>query len=86
MLKLLNKLRREINKILNKDYIKNKLKKRKGNCKKCGQCCKGCKHLDKKNLCKTYGNRPFYCHQQFPIDKLDQKVFRVKNCGYKFMI
>lgn len=85
MFKLLNKLRREINKILNKNYIKNKLKKRKGYCKKCGQCCKGCKHLDKKtNLCKTYENRPFYCHRQFPIDKLDQKIFKVKNCGYSF--
>lgn len=85
MLKIFNKLRREINKLINKNYVKNKLKKRESYCKKCGQCCKGCKHLDKKtNLCKTYNHRPFYCHQDFPIDNLDQKVFKVKNCGYNF--
>jgi Fe-S-cluster containining protein len=69
---------------INKDYIKNKIEKRKGRCKRCGECCKGCKHLDKTKICKIYNKRPFYCHKQFPIDRLDQKVFRVKNCGYSF--
>ena len=84
MLKLINKLRRNSMQLIDKNYIKNKLKKRKGKCKKCGKCCKGCKHLNKENLCKTYKNRPFYCHKEFPIDKLDQKIFNIKNCGYKF--
>ena len=48
MLRLLNRLRRNFMQLINKDYIKNKLKKRKGHCKKCGQCCKGCRHLDTK--------------------------------------
>lgn len=85
MFKLLNRLRRNFMQLTKKDYIINKMKKRKGYCKKCGQCCKGCNYLDKKtNFCKVYNKRPFYCHKQFPIDNLDQKVFRVKNCGYSF--
>jgi Fe-S-cluster containining protein len=84
MLKLLNRLRRNSMQLIKKDYIINKIKKRKGKCKKCGQCCKGCKNLDKTNICQIYNHRPFYCHKQFPIDKLDKKVFKVKNCGYSF--
>lgn len=80
-----NKLRRFIMKLVDKDYLKNKLNKRKGECKRCGQCCKGCNFLDKNtNLCIKYENRPFYCHKDFPIDKLDQKIIGVKNCGYNF--
>ena len=85
MLKLINRFRRKLMQRVNKDYIKNKLSKRKGKCKKCGKCCKGCKHLNAKtNLCKIYKNRPWFCHKNFPIDKMDQKVFRIKNCGYSF--
>ena len=85
MLKLINRFRRKLMQRVNKDYIKNKLSKRKGKCKKCGKCCKGCKHLNAKtNLCKIYKNRPWFCHKNFPIDKMDQKVFKIKNCGYSF--
>lgn len=68
---------------LDKNYISKKLAKRQGECIKCGQCCKSCKHLQNK-LCTTYESRPFYCHQDFPIDELDQKAFSVKDCGYWF--
>jgi len=69
-----------------KNYIKNKLKKRRGKCKKCGQCCRGCFFLDKKtNLCRTYKRRPFFCYKDFPIDKRDQEAWCVKNCGYSFI-
>jgi len=85
MLKLLNRFRRKLMQRIDKNYLQKKLDKRKGNCKKCGKCCFGCKYLDKKtNLCKTYKNRPFYCHKDFPIDNLDKKVFRTRNCGYTF--
>jgi hypothetical protein len=71
--------------LINKDYIKNKLKKRKGKCKKCGKCCKGCRFLNKKNnLCKVYKKRPVLCYKEFPIDKLDQRIWKVKNCSYSF--
>jgi hypothetical protein len=84
LLKLPNKLRREFMKLLDNDYIKKKLQKRKGLCKKCGQCCKGCKHLGKDNLCKTYDNRPWTCYKDFPLDNLDKKIWQVRNCGYSF--
>jgi len=69
--------------IIDKDYISKKLAKRQGQCLKCGQCCRGCKHL-KDNLCLVYENRPFYCHQDFPIDQQDLDAFGIKNCGYSF--
>jgi len=76
---------RSLMQFFSKDYIKNKLKKRKGKCKKCGQCCRGCRHLDKKTkLCKTYKNRPLLCYKEFPLGRLDQKIWNVKNCGYRF--
>jgi len=85
LLKPFNRLRREIMQLVNKDYIKNKLKKRKGRCKKCGECCKGCKFLDKKTrLCKTYNNRPWLCYKEFPLDNLDKWVWKAKNCGFDF--
>ncbi len=82
--KLLNRFRRNIGKTFNKDYINQKLQKRHGNCKKCGNCCKECEYLSYSNLCTVYLNRPYFCHKEFPIDKLDQDIFQVKNCGYYF--
>lgn len=84
ILKLGNRLRRSFFSFFNQDYIKDKLKDRRGSCIMCGKCCKGCKHLDEHNKCKVYEKRPVYCHQLFPIDKMDQKVFGVTDCGYYF--
>ena len=85
ILKLPNHLRRSVICIYDKEYINKKISKRKGECKKCGKCCRGCIHLDKKsNLCKIYSNRPLLCHKNFPLDKLDQKIWNVKDCGYSF--
>jgi len=84
LLKIPNKLRREFMKLLDKDYIKKKLQKRKGRCKKCGECCKGCKFLGKDNLCKIYDNRPWTCYKDFPLDSLDKKIWQVNRCGYRF--
>jgi hypothetical protein len=82
-IKLLNRLRREFFKMFNSEFYFDKLKKRIGNCKQCGECCIGCKYL-KNNKCSVYNNRPWFCYKEFPLDKLDQKVFGVKNCGYSF--
>ncbi len=85
LLKPFNRLRREVMNFFDKDYIKRKLEERKGRCKRCGECCKGCKFLDDKTkLCKTYSNRPWLCYKKFPLDKLDQWIWNVKNCGYSF--
>ena len=83
MLKLFNWLRRNIIKLIYPNYINKKILKRKGECRMCGDCCKGCKYL-KNNKCLVYEKRPGFCNKDFPIDNFDKKVFRVKNCGYWF--
>jgi len=83
--KIINALQRRIISVIDKNYTKKKLAKRKGECKKCGKCCENCKFLNKKtNLCKIYDNRPWNCHKDFPLTKLDQKIWGIKNCGYYF--
>jgi len=85
--KVLDYWRRELIQKFNKNYLKNKLKKRRGKCKKCGKCCEGCTYLDKETkLCHHYRDRPaLSCHKDFPLDKADQKLFGVeKTCGYRF--
>ncbi|MCX8158990.1 MAG: hypothetical protein N3D20_01725 [Candidatus Pacearchaeota archaeon] len=86
LLKILNKLRRKIMLLINKDYVIKKIVKRRGKCLKCGKCCIGCEYLNKKTrLCKVYKNRPNWCHKDFPIDEFDKVVFGVRNnCGYWF--
>jgi Fe-S-cluster containining protein len=84
ILKLPRALYRRFMQLVDKNYIASKLAKRKGSCKKCGQCCKGCRHLDKDNLCKIYDNRPWACYKEFPLDKLDKEIWQVTKCGYKF--
>jgi len=85
LLKLPKYLKEKIYEKIDKNYISKKLTKRKGKCNKCGNCCKHCKYLNKStNLCKVYNKRPYFCYKEFPIDKLDQKIWNVKKCGYKF--
>lgn len=77
---------KRIMQLIDKNYLKNKLKKRTGKCIKCGKCCGKCKYLDKKTkLCRIHNKRPsISCYSEFPLDKADQKLWNVKNCGYKF--
>jgi len=72
---------------LNKNYLKNRLAKRIGKCKRCGKCCEGCSFLDKQTrLCTIYENRPgSFCYRDLPLSRRDQKVWGVeKVCGYSF--
>lgn len=85
LFKFPNWLRRNFMRLINRNYIKNKLEKRKGECKKCGKCCKRCRYLDNQTkLCRIYNKRPWLCYKDFPLDKLDKKIWNVKNCGYFF--
>jgi heterodisulfide reductase subunit C len=87
IVKVIDGSRRFLMRKLSKNYIKNKLKKRKGKCLKCGVCCIGCPFLNKKtHLCKIYKKRPaLMCYKDFPLDRIDQKIWHVeKICGYKF--
>jgi len=85
LLKAPTKAARKFMQLIDHDYLKKKLAKRNGKCRKCGQCCGNCRFLDKKTrLCKRYTKRPWTCYKEFPLDKLDKKTWGVKNCGYKF--
>ena len=71
-----------------KNYVKKKLKKRKGNCSKCGECCKNriygvkCIYLNDKNLCSIYDDRMKIC-RAFPIDVLSIRLARLEGkCSY----
>jgi len=79
--KLLNMIRRLL---LSKKSIEERLAKRKGQCRKCGQCCTGCKYLTQNQLCEVYEKRSKWCHKDFPIDRIDIIAFGIKDCGYSF--
>jgi hypothetical protein len=72
--------------ILDADYVEKRLELRRGECLRCGACCRTCSHLDiETHLCKTYSDRPWYCNRDFPLDRVDQMAFRVEaRCGYRF--
>ena len=85
LLKLSSALKRKVMPLIKKDYVRKKLEKRKGECRRCGQCCRGCPNLGKDNLCRVYENRPSWlCFRDFPLDELDQRAWNVKDCGYSF--
>jgi hypothetical protein len=65
----------------NRQYILDSLAARKGECRQCGYCCKGCNFL-KDNKCSTYNNRPEACHKDNPIDEFERKAYCSKDCGY----
>lgn len=76
---------RKLIRLLDKDYLAKKLERRQGRCKRCGECCKKCRLLDKKTrLCTTYENRPWLCYKEFPLDEFDKKLWDTKDCGYCF--
>ena len=79
-------LKRSFMPLVDKDYAAKKLAKRKGQCKKCAQCCTDCPWLDETTLlCTTYDNRAFWkCFKDFPLDRQDQEAWEVKDCGYHF--
>ena len=85
-MKLSSVLRRSVMKIIDRDYVQKKLSKRRGECKRCGQCCRGCPLLDVNTmLCRTYDRRPVgMCFKDFPLDERDQRAWNVKDCGYSF--
>ena len=85
LLKFPDKLIRKLMRFFDKDYVNKKLAKRKGNCNKCGECCGNCRFLNQKTrLCKVYKSRPWTCYDDFPLDKLDKRIWGVKKCGYHF--
>ncbi len=74
---------------LRKEYVRQQLLVREGNCRQCGTCCNllfTCPMLTKEGGCLTYGIcRPQAC-KVFPIDQRDIQEVKIcgKTCGYQF--
>jgi hypothetical protein len=83
------KIRRWLLDKFRKEQIEKAIAKRRGECRKCGQCCRlvfKCPFLQKEGSCETckiYKYRPAQC-RHFPIDKNDLRELG-KTCGYYFV-
>ena len=87
------KARRLYYSLLKPSYIKQQLARRKGNCLRCGVCCRlgySCPSLGSEkegSTCKTYTIRPTNC-RIFPIDNADLRernlVASETTCGFYF--
>ncbi|HHT9121089.1 MAG TPA: hypothetical protein ACFYD3_11175 [Candidatus Hypogeohydataceae bacterium YC41] len=68
------------------DYVQRQLLLRKGECRRCGSCCRimfRCPHLKGENQCDIYTCRYKQCIA-FPIDNRDLKYLR-HTCGHYFV-
>lgn len=65
-------------------YCRRMAAMKKGECLKCGTCCKGCPYQNEDHTCVLYqSGRPDWCRRGFPIDSLDLKMLKVDGtCGY----
>jgi len=89
----LGKVRRMYLHMLNRDYVRKNHARRKGECSRCGACCKlmfKCPYLeevDGRYSCKVHGTRWENC-RIFPVDERDLKDRGLINkevpCGYTF--
>ncbi len=87
------KLRRSLLVALRKNTVVHSLERRRGECLRCGSCCKilfRCPYYDDSNgrpLCTIYDDRPGVCGL-FPIDERDVQDRDIVNpfvrCGYRF--
>lgn len=88
------KLRRFCFGHLRKGWMKRQESVRKGDCARCGACCKllyHCPFLKEEapgvSRCSVHGSRPINC-SMFPIDKRDLKDRNIispkTKCGYSF--
>lgn len=78
---------------LRKDYVSRSHKRRKGECVRCGACCRlmfRCPWLDESGslpLCVRHETRPMNC-RVYPIDEADLAdrdiISPEKKCGYSF--
>jgi hypothetical protein len=82
---LRGKLRRIYLTTFRPGYVREQIKKRKGECRQCGSCCRlvfRCFYLTPDALCRTYGHRSAVCCT-FPIDERDRQDVG-PHCGYYF--
>lgn len=81
---------RRIYYVFNKQEIYTSIKKRKGNCLRCGRCCHAslkCQHLEYDenglSLCKVYDRKPRMC-SVYPYNENDYFYHLKTTCGYKY--
>lgn len=87
---LLFQAKRRSNYIFNKQAVHHSLKKRTGNCLRCGRCCHAsikCQHLEYDenglSLCKVYDQKPLMC-SLYPYSGDDYFDHLRNTCGYKY--
>lgn len=81
---------RRMNYVFNKREIHSSLKRRQGNCLRCGRCCHAsfkCQHLEYDenglSLCKVYDRKPLMC-SLYPYNEKDYFSHLKPTCGYKY--
>ncbi|MBE7445537.1 MAG: YkgJ family cysteine cluster protein [Planctomycetia bacterium] len=87
---ILLQTRRRFYYVFNKLEIDTSLKKRTGNCLRCGRCCHAsfkCQYLEyDKNglsLCKVYDRKPLMC-SLYPYNESDYFYHLKSTCGYRY--
>jgi hypothetical protein len=89
------KMRRFYYWTLRKDYIERSHARRRGECVRCGACCKlmfRCPWLDEASglpMCVRHETRPMNC-RVYPIDEADiadrDVIAPERKCGYSFVV
>ena len=65
-------------------YVSRQIRRRRGVCRQCGDCCRiavRCPRLRSLNHCTVYERRPLQC-RMFPIDQRDLRD--VPTCAFRF--
>jgi len=83
-------VRRRYLMLLKKETVTDGLRRRRGECKSCGECCKAsfpCPFLfarDGMLLCKIHETKPEVC-KTYPFDESDMFPHTKTRCGYYFV-
>lgn len=87
---ILLQTRRRFYYFFNKREIYTSLKKRQGNCLRCGRCCHAsfkCQYLEYDenglSLCKVYDRKPLMC-SLYPYNENDYFYHLKSSCGYRY--
>lgn len=84
IIRLINRVRTLFLETFYWDYIINKRYNRRGQCNRCGKCCKKCPYLKLDNgkfKCIVYNSHICH-HDAFPRDKFDIWSRGIKECGF----
>jgi len=85
-----NQVKRRYLMLLKKEVVEKGIKKRRGECLGCGECCKAsfpCPFLyekDGKFLCKIHETKPEVC-KTYPFNEADFFPHAREKCGYYFV-